>query len=224
MTEQQLLIAGIVVAVVVVAVVVAVAARRRAAQNSDRAALRERFGPEYERAVADRGNARAASDDLHERERLRENLSLTELTDDDRQLVRRHMAALQFRFVEDPEETLVETGRVVTEVLRVRGFPVDTDREEALRLFSVDHPHETETVRTVLGGDLGHDDHRLRELFLDTRRTLREVAAITYEAGDVALPAGTRTRTPPPARDDRDDRGVRDHADREDRGAQPDRS
>ncbi|MGH3664613.1 MAG: hypothetical protein ACRDU8_00730 [Egibacteraceae bacterium] len=185
MTQEQLtyLIIALVVLVVVIVVVAAVAASRR---RREREALRARYGDEYDRTVKAAGGRRAAVRDLKERETLHQQLTLRDLNEADRDLVRRHMATLQYRFVEDPADVLLQMQRVATEVLRARGYPVAEDREKALRLFSVDHPKEAGHVRTVITGEHGGDVDRMREAFLGVRRALQEVAGISYVLGDAA--------------------------------------
>jgi hypothetical protein len=173
---------GAAVVIVAVIVVAAVAATRR---RRERAALRSRYGPEYDHTLTQHRSTRAAVADLKEREQLHDALELRDLNDADRDLVRRHMAALQFRFVDDPADVLLQTDRVVTEVLRARGYPVAEDRDKAVRLFSVDHPDHAAAIRTAMAGNHGDDLDRMRATFLDVRRALAEVAGISYALDDV---------------------------------------
>ncbi len=192
MTDQQLLLLGIAVAILVVVAVIALAVtrskarRRREAEERD--GLRSRFGPEYDATVASAGGERAAATELADRERRRESLDVQRLTEDDRVHVRRYMAALQYRFVEEPGDVLDETARTMTEVMRVRGYPVDGDLEEGLRLFSVDHPTRVSSVRSLLSGQRGRTLDEQRRTFLEVRTALREAAGISWDAADVALP------------------------------------
>jgi hypothetical protein len=180
MDTQQLIIIGIVVLVVIVAILLIVSARKR----KQREELRSRYGQEYDRTVRERGSKRAAVKDLQEREALHSELALHDLNEADRDLVRRHMASLQYRFVEDPDDVMLSTQRVMTEVLRARGYPVAEDRDKALRLFSVDYPQDAGPVRTVVEGNYGGDVSRMQEAFIGARRTLADVAGVSYVLGD----------------------------------------
>ena len=180
MDTQQLIIIGIVVLVVIVAILLIVSARKR----KQREELRSRYGQEYDRTVRERGSKRAAVKDLQEREALHSELALHDLNEADRDLVRRHMASLQYRFVEDPDDVMLSTQRVMTEVLRARGYPVAEDRDKALRLFSVDYPQDAGQVRTVVEGNYGGDIGRMQEAFLGARRSLANVAGVSYVLGD----------------------------------------
>lgn len=192
MTGEQLLVLGIAVAVLVVVAAIALAINRSRARKrreaEERDALRSRFGPEYDATVASAGGERAATAELADRERRRESLDVQRLTEDDRVHVRRYMAALQYRFVEEPGEVLDETARTMSEVMRVRGYPVDGDIEEGLRLFSVDHPTRVGAVRSLLTGQHGRTLDEQRRTFLEARTALREAAGISWDAADVALP------------------------------------
>ena len=180
-TEQYLLIGAIAVGVATIVLLV-----RFAVGVRERRRLREQFGPEYDRTVEARGSKRRAVRDLREREALHSTLELQELNEADRDLVRRHMASLQYRFVEDPAAVMLSTGRLMTEVLRARGYPVAENRERALRLFSVDYPAAAGSVRTALTGEFHGDLNKMRITFLGIRDTLETMAQITYVVGDAS--------------------------------------
>jgi hypothetical protein len=183
LTQPPWLYVLIAVAVVIVGLIIwgVVSASRR---KSERERLRERYGSEYDRTVAMHRNTRSAVADLKEREQLHDELELSDLNDADRDLIRRHMASLQYRFVDDPADVMLQTERVVTEVLRAKGYPVAEDRERALRLFSVDHPEQAGAVRTALEGSYDGDVSRMREAFLDVRAAIQSATGVSYVLGD----------------------------------------
>lgn len=183
LTQPPWLYVLVAAAVVIVALIVwgVVAASRR---KSEREHLRERYGTEYDRTLAMHRNTRSAIADLKEREQLHEQLELSELNSSDHDLIRRHMATLQYRFVEDPSDVLLQTERVVTEVLRAMGYPVAEDRDRGVRLFSVDHPEHAGAVRTVLEGSYGGDVGRMRSAFLDAKAAIAETTGVSYMLGD----------------------------------------
>ena len=185
LTQPPWLYVIIGVAVVLVALIVwaAVSASRR---KREREALQQRYGAEYDRTVAMHRSKRAAIADLKEREQLHDQLELRNLNDVDRDLVRRHMATLQYRFVEDPSDVMLQTDRVMTEVLRAKGYPVADDRERSLRLFSVDHPEAAGAVRTIMEGNYDGSVDKMRQAFLDARHVLADVSGISYVLGDAA--------------------------------------
>ena len=132
----------IAVLVVVVAVVVgwSLSQRRRSAR------LKEHFGPEYERTVGELGEQRAAEADLLAREKKRKKLDIVELTPEARQ---EHMAAwhkVQTDFVDAPADAVGRAERLVTRVMRERGYPID-DFDQRAADISVDHPDIVENYR-----------------------------------------------------------------------------
>ncbi len=107
----------IVVAVIVVAAVSASAARRKR--------LRERFGPEYDRAVEDQKSQRKADAALAGRERRVRNLRIRPLTATERAACQVQWSAEQERFVDQPDAATADAQALVTAVLRDRGYPAD---------------------------------------------------------------------------------------------------
>jgi hypothetical protein len=125
-----LVVALLVIAAVVVAALVVM--RRRA--------LRERFGPEYDRVVADAESRSAAEAELRQRERRHAELQLTELDPQTRARYAQEWAAVQARFVEEPAATVAEADELMTRLVRDRGYPIE-DYDEALVHLSVEHGH-----------------------------------------------------------------------------------
>lgn len=182
-TEPPLLYVLIALAVLIVGAIVwgVVASKRR---RSEQQQLQQRYGAEYERTVAEHRSTRAAVADLRQREERRGELDLHTLNDADRDLVRHHMATAQFRFVEDPADAILQAQRVTAEALRAKGYPMADDRDEAVRLFSVDHPEHAGTVRTLLDGRHDGDSEHMRRLFLATRKVLQDVTGVTFVRED----------------------------------------
>jgi predicted nucleic acid-binding protein len=101
--------------------------------------LQERFGPEYRRAVAERGDRREAESELREREQVRERLEIRPLSERQRERYGSEWEQVQSDFVDNPSDAVAEADRLVAEVMRERGYPVD-DFEQQAALVSVDHP------------------------------------------------------------------------------------
>jgi hypothetical protein len=163
-----------VVAVVVLAAIAATLGRRRRSEH-----LQERFGPEYERSVADRGDQRAAERELADRERKREKLDIVPLSADARSRYAESWRTVQARFVDDPSGAVVEADRLVTDVMRERGYPID-DFDQRAADISVDHPDVVENYRaaheiylTQEQGEAGTED--LRQAFVHYRALFEEL-------------------------------------------------
>ncbi len=100
--------------------------------------LRQRFGPEYDRAVAENDSALAAEKELRDREKRHSLLELKELPDDARQWYTEQWQELQARFVESPEESVGAADELVTRLIAERGYPIK-DYDEQVTLLSVEH-------------------------------------------------------------------------------------
>ena len=143
-TSLWILIA--VAAVVVVVAVVTMFLRRRRRRN----ALRDRFGPEYDRRVDGAKSRRKAEGDLAGRAKRRDDLELRPLSQAARGRYAKQWDDLQSRFVDVPQAAVVQADELVVMVMRDRGYPVD-DFESQSALVSVDHPSVVQNYR------IGHD-------------------------------------------------------------------
>jgi FtsZ-interacting cell division protein ZipA len=132
-------------AVVVVALVIwsAFKARRRKG-------LQERFGSEYDRTVADAPSRREAESELSERQKRREELEIRPLEQQARDRYASEWHNTQARFVDDPEAAVGEADRLIQQVMRERGYPVD-DFEQRASDLSVDHPEVISNYRAAHG-------------------------------------------------------------------------
>ena len=138
--------AWILIAVLVVAVVLivgwSVARRRRSAR------LKEHYGPEYDRTVGELGEQRAAEAELLQREKKRRKLDITALTAEARQEHSATWQRVQTDFVDDPQDAIGRAERLVTRVMRERGYPID-DFEQRAADVSVDHPDIVANYRSA---------------------------------------------------------------------------
>jgi hypothetical protein len=131
MSPSQIVILVVVILVVlaVVAVAVVVGRRRR---------LRNRFGPEYDRAVAEQDSRSAAERELRERERRHAELEVRALPAEARQRYAAGWADVQARFVDDPAAAVGEADELVTRLAAERGYPTE-NYEDQLATLSVEH-------------------------------------------------------------------------------------
>jgi hypothetical protein len=135
----------IIIAAVVVVAVIAMAARQRRT-----AALRQRFGPEYDRAVEAREGRRLAEADLREREKQRAQLDIRPLPEGTRVRFAEEWQDVQERFVDQPSDAVVAADRLVYSVMEARGYPMG-DFDARADLVSVDHPDVVENYRFAHG-------------------------------------------------------------------------
>jgi Pentapeptide repeats (8 copies) len=126
----------VVLIVVVVVLVVLVAAGLWYAMR--RRELRRRFGPEYDRVVAEKDNRLAAERELRERERHHAQLELQPLSDESRERYATGWSDVQAQFVDDPAAAVGAADDLVTRLVAERGYPTE-DYEEQLVHLSVEH-------------------------------------------------------------------------------------
>jgi hypothetical protein len=139
---------GILIAILVVIVVLGVVGGWALGRRKRSARLKEHFGPEYERTVGELGEQRAAEADLLAREKKHDKLDITDLTPEAR---REHAATwrkVQTEFVDAPQESIGRAERLVTRVMRERGYPID-DFDQRAADISVDHPDIVENYRSA---------------------------------------------------------------------------
>jgi hypothetical protein len=139
----------IVIAVVVVVVVLAAIAMAWS-NNRRRHHLQDRFGSEYDRTVDAADHRRDAERDLHDREQRHDELDLRPLSDASRQRYTQQWQEMQSGFVDRPQVAVADADRLITDLMRERGYPVD-DFETRSDLVSVDHPDVVENYRTAHG-------------------------------------------------------------------------
>lgn len=137
-----LLVAIIVVVVIVLALTWVLIRRRRSAR------LREQFGPAYERAVIESGSRQAAEAELEDRRARREKLEIAALDRASRERYLEQWRLVQARFVDSPTEATRAADRLITEVMRERGYPVE-DFEQRAADISVDHPEVVDDYRAA---------------------------------------------------------------------------
>ncbi|PZG15389.1 hypothetical protein C1I95_19745 [Micromonospora craterilacus] len=126
----------IVVTVLVILVVAALAATVLVAGR--RRTLRQRFGPEYDRVVAEQDSRSAAEKELRDRERRHAELQLVPLDPDSRTRYVEAWEELQVRFVDSPAEAVGQADELVTRLIGERGYPTG-DFSDQIAHLSVEH-------------------------------------------------------------------------------------
>jgi hypothetical protein len=128
--------------IIVLAALVAVAAIAAAVwmylQKKQTERLHSRFGTEYDRLAAAEGDRGRAEKALHEREKRVEKLNLIPLSPEDRDRLAGAWQLEQAGFVDDPRTAVANADKLVTEVMKLRGYPMG-DFEQRAADISVDH-------------------------------------------------------------------------------------
>lgn len=176
----------ILIAVIVVIAALAIFIATRMASSRKRTGrLKERFGPEYERTVREAGEQRAAEDELAARERKREKLDVLPLSPVARDKYVGGWKQVQSAFVDNPSRAVGDADRLVAEVMRERGYPMDEFDQRAADI-SVDHPKLVGNYRAAHDIYLSQEKGEIsteeqRQAFVHYRALFEELLATNHE-------------------------------------------
>jgi hypothetical protein len=143
-TNAQLIVTAVVLAVFVLIAVAAYLQHRR----NKTAALRNRFGSEYDRAVVVHGSSRKAEAKLADRETRVDALKIRELGATERERFVAEWQTVQSRFVDHPKAAVTEADDLIAALLEARGYPKDSFEQRAADV-SVTYPRVMENYRVA---------------------------------------------------------------------------
>jgi hypothetical protein len=161
--DQATLIAVVVGVLVLAAVGWLVWQRQRSEQ------LRARYGPEYERTVAQVGDKRRAESELVKRQERVAQLDIRPLTAEQCTTYMLQWRAVQSRFVDDPKGAVTEADRLVEDVMKRRGYPI-SDFDQRAADLSVHHPRVVDNYRAAR--DIAHRHRRGEATTEDLRQAM----------------------------------------------------
>jgi len=133
------------IAVLIVLLVLIVAAWAVARQRQSRL-LRKRFGPEYDRLLAEHGDRARVESELKAREKRVQRLTIKPLSTADAARFSEEWGTLQSRFIDNPQGVVMQADRLVRDLMIKRGYPME-DFEHRAADISVHHPELVETYR-----------------------------------------------------------------------------
>ncbi|ASO21898.1 hypothetical protein FHR81_003547 [Actinoalloteichus hoggarensis] len=195
------------IAVVVVLILAALVAGFVLRERLRRARLRRRFGPEYERLLAESPDHRAVERELTERERRHADLNVRPASAEMRRRYTHRWTEVQGRFVDSPGPAVMEADRLITSLMAERGYPTEGYRQQVTDL-SVDHGRSLEHYREAhrvlergVGGEAATEDLRLamrhyRALFEDLLGD--EQAGLPSDGDATAVPSPDPAPAPRP--------------------------
>ncbi|MDF2693971.1 MAG: hypothetical protein K0S65_2354 [Labilithrix sp.] len=185
-TNTTWIVVGLAVLALAIAVGVSLAVMRRAARQRT-ATLRERFGPEYNRAIQQYGGKKGERVLAARAERVAK-IEFRELSEADRGRFTSTWTTIQQQFVDDPRAAVARANELIKEVMRARGYSADTGFEQRAADLSVDHPDVVQHYRAAralaqAGTDQTMNTEELRQ------------AVVHYRAlfADLLQPAAERT-------------------------------
>ncbi len=155
------------------------------------AALRQKFGPEYDRAVLVHGSERKAAARLEDREKRVEKFKIRDLEPKERERFEKLWKSVQSRFVDSPKGAVTEADDLVSSVMRTRGYPV-SDFDQRAADISVDHPRVVENYRSAheialrLGKDQASTED-LRTAMIHYRSLFEELVQAPTAVGRIAV-------------------------------------
>ena len=182
----------VVAAVVIVGAIVWSATRARRRRD-----LQERFGSEYDRTVADAPSRREAESELSEREKRRDELDIRPLDQSSRDRYASQWQNTQAAFVDDPETAVGDADRLIQQVMRERGYPVD-DFEQRANDLSVDHPEVISNYRAAHGISVANE--RGKASTEDLRTAMVHYRALFSELLETGSAETTRSESAETAR------------------------
>jgi ABC-type nickel/cobalt efflux system permease component RcnA len=160
-------------------------------RNRQTAALQDRFGPEYDRALEAHHDQREAERELRQREDRIEHLNIRALDREERERFVDRWQTVQARFVDDPTGATDDADELVAEVMGARGYPVG-DFEQRAADVSVNHPRVVEHYRAAHAIALRNargdaDTEQLRQALVHFRALFEDLL-------DVEAPVRTEAR------------------------------
>ncbi|HTX84606.1 MAG TPA: hypothetical protein VME44_20655 [Streptosporangiaceae bacterium] len=188
-------------AVIIVAVIVVLVALAAVAETTRRRRLKQQFGPEYERAVAEQNGRLRAEAELTSRQRRVSKLEIRPLDEAARARYTADWMAIQEHFVDSPEAAVAEAYDLVTKVMTERGYPTEDD-EQVLSDLSVEHAQTVghfraaqEISRSSADGQAATED--LRQAFIHYRALFSDLLGVATATPTAPATAGT-TSAPAP--------------------------
>jgi len=130
----------LIVVVVVLLLVVGGIASMVMARKQRTKRLEERFGPEYDRAISEVGDQTLAEKELEERIAHVKALNIRSLSAEEVNSYALEWQETQRQFVDEPLKALQKADRLIREVMKARGYPVE-DFEQRVADISVNYPN-----------------------------------------------------------------------------------
>ena len=147
--------------------------------------LRSKFGPEYDKAIAEHRNRGRAESELQKRAERVAKFHIQPLKAEDRSRYTEDWRREQSRFVDDPRGAVNHADTLVQDVMQRRGYPVGDFDQNATDL-SVDHPRVVENYRiaheiALREGQGAGDTEDLRKAMVSYRALFEDLLVETVD-------------------------------------------
>jgi hypothetical protein len=136
------------IVIIIIAILVVVAIIAGVVYDTRRRRLRQRFGPEYDRMVEEKGSRTKAEAELASRQRRVASLDIRPLDPAARARYLESWTAVQEQFVDTPQEAVMAAQRLVMTVMHERGYPTEAD-DQVLADLSVEHANVLDHYRAA---------------------------------------------------------------------------
>jgi hypothetical protein len=133
-TNTTVIILAVIVAFIIGALLGTLVTRQRRTKR-----LQEKFGPEYERTLNELGDRRQAEQELEARLDHVKTLDIRPLSAEESERYTNEWRATQAEFVDEPLVALQKADRIIREVMKTKGYPVE-DFEQRVADISVEYP------------------------------------------------------------------------------------
>ncbi len=127
------------IVVIVILLIIGVLAMMAVVRRQRTKRLQDRFGPEYDRAIDEIGDQRQAEKELEERVAHVNTLHIRQLSAEEVNRYALQWQDTQREFVDEPLKALQKGDRLIREVMKAKGYPVE-DFEQRVADISVDYP------------------------------------------------------------------------------------
>ncbi len=194
MGQDEIVAAVLIGLVLLVAVVVWLILRQRRS-----AALRRRFGDEYDRTVGALGHRGKAEAELEARERRVAALDIRPLTPPERGAFAEEWHEVKATFVDSPPEAVLHADRMLARMMATRGYPM-ADFDRRYEDLTVAHREEAHHYRA--GHEIAERSLRGETTTEDLRQAMKHyealfdhlVSEVVDTAGHRAVTSGTQRR------------------------------
>jgi hypothetical protein len=149
-------------------------------------ALREKFGPEYQRTVGQFGDERKAEAELAAREKRVRSLNIRALTPEEQARFAEAWKKAQARFVDEPSRAAADADVLVKELMQTRGYPMG-DFEQRAADISVDYPSLVNNYRAAR--DIALRNRAGKATTEDIRQAMVHYRSLFEELLETAQPA-----------------------------------